>query len=94
MSDSSVDPNVLATLVPIKMLTPEHCRELAAKSELCTFTKGDVIFKQAQKVEKIIYLMSADTWYACYQRVSQISIGFILGHFEEFRDVKNHDSQS
>jgi len=60
MSDSSVDPNVLATLVPIKMLTPEHCRELAAKSELCTFTKGDVIFKQAQKVEKIIYLMSGE----------------------------------
>jgi CRP-like cAMP-binding protein/rhodanese-related sulfurtransferase len=60
MSDSPVDPNVLATLVPIKMLTPEHCRELATKSELCTFSKAEVIFKQGQKVEKIIYLTSGE----------------------------------
>jgi CRP-like cAMP-binding protein len=60
MPDSPVDPNVLATLVPIKMLSPEHCRELATKSELCTFSKGDVIFKQGQKVEKIVYLTSGE----------------------------------
>jgi CRP-like cAMP-binding protein len=60
MPDSTIDPNVLATLVPIKALSPEHCRELASKSELCTFSKGDVIFKQGQKVEKIIYLISGE----------------------------------
>ncbi len=60
MPDSTIDPNVLATLIPIKALSPEHCRELASKSELCTFSKGDVIFKQGQKVEKIIYLISGE----------------------------------
>ena len=60
MTDSTIDPNVLATLVPIKALSPEHCRELASKSELCTFSKGDVIFKQGQRVEKIIYLISGE----------------------------------
>jgi len=60
MSDSNIDPNVLATLVPIKALSHEHCRELAEKSELCTFSKGDVIFKQGQKVQKIIYLWSGE----------------------------------
>ena len=60
MSDSTIDPNVLATLVPIKALSPEHCRELASMSEMCTFSKGDVIFKQGQKVEKIIYLISGE----------------------------------
>ena len=60
MPDSTIDPNVLATLVPIKALSPEHCRELASKSELCTFSKGDVIFKQGQKVDKIIYLISGE----------------------------------
>ncbi len=60
MPDSTIDPNVLATLVPIKALSPEHCRELAGNSELCTFSKGDVIFKQGQKVEKIIYLISGE----------------------------------
>jgi len=60
MPDSTIDPNVLATLVPIKALSPEHCRELAGNSELSTFSKGDVIFKQGQKVEKIIYLISGE----------------------------------
>ncbi len=60
MSDSTVNPNDLATLVPIKALSPEHCRDLASKSELCAFSKGDVIFKQGQKVEKIIYLLSGE----------------------------------
>jgi len=60
MPDSTIDPNVLATLVPIKALSPEHCRELASMSEMCIFSKGDVIFKQGQKVEKIIYLISGE----------------------------------
>jgi len=60
MSDSSIDPNILATLVPIKALNPEQCRELAKQSELSTFAKGDIIFKQGQRVEKIIYLSSGE----------------------------------
>jgi CRP-like cAMP-binding protein len=60
MQDSTIDPNEFATLVPMKALNPDRCRELASQSELCTFAKGDVIFKQGQAVEKIIYLRSGE----------------------------------
>ena len=60
MPDSAIDPNEFATLVPIKALSPEHCRDLAKQSEVCTFAKGEFIFKQGQRVEKIIYLTSGE----------------------------------
>ena len=60
MQNADIAPSLLATLVPIKALGAEHCRELAKQSELCSFTKGEVLFKEDQDMEYIIYVLRGD----------------------------------
>lgn len=54
----SIDPALLADLVPIKSLSPDHCQELAGKSELCKLDKGKYLFKEGDQAERIIYVVS------------------------------------
>lgn len=60
MKNAVVDPAVLVTLVPIKALSHEHIRELANQSQLCTIAQGQLIFKQGDPVESIVYVLSGE----------------------------------
>lgn len=57
---TTIEPVEFATLVPIKALNPDHCRELAEKSEVCKIQKGQLVFKQGGVVSHIIYLLSGE----------------------------------
>ena len=60
MGNAVVDLAEFTTLVPIKALGPDHSRELARQSEVCTFAKGEYIFKQGQAIEHIIYVLKGE----------------------------------
>jgi CRP-like cAMP-binding protein len=60
MQDVSVDIIEFASLVPIKALGMDHCRELLNQSEVSVTEKGGVIFEQGAPVEKILYVMEGD----------------------------------
>jgi len=57
VEQKSIDPLVLLDLVPIKSLSPDHCQELAAKSELCVLPQGKYLFKAGENSDRIIYLL-------------------------------------
>ena len=57
MQDTVIDPMEFASLVPIKALGVDQVRELLNQSEVCSITKGKVIFAQGDTVNKIIYVM-------------------------------------
>jgi CRP-like cAMP-binding protein len=48
----------LSDLVPIKSLSPDHCQELANKSELVKLPQGKYLFKAGDQSERIIYLLT------------------------------------
>lgn len=58
MSNTTVDLDEFATLVPIKALNPDRCRDLAEKSEVCLVSKGTEIFTQGDEVTHIIYVLA------------------------------------
>ena len=58
MSNITVDLDEFATLVPIKALNPDRCRELAEKSEVCLVRKGTEVFAQGEDVTHIIYVLA------------------------------------
>jgi CRP-like cAMP-binding protein/rhodanese-related sulfurtransferase len=60
MENAVVDPGIFATLVPIKALSPEHSCELANQSQLCSIAKGQIIFKQGDAVESIVYVLNGE----------------------------------
>lgn len=60
MSDSTVDLIEFASLVPIKALGMEHCRELLSQSEICSASKGGLIFTQGDDASAIVYVISGD----------------------------------
>lgn len=60
MSDDAVDLIEFATLVPIKALGMEHCRELLNQSKVCVVNRGQLIFSQGDPAESIVYVMSGD----------------------------------
>jgi CRP-like cAMP-binding protein len=60
MDKSDIDLALFGSLVPIKALSPDNCRELAAKSEQCHISKGKSIFKEGEKAEHIIYVVSGE----------------------------------
>jgi len=60
MQQHVIDISEFGTLVPIKALSSEHCRELADKSQPCQFTQGQTIFQQGDRVTEIIYLMAGE----------------------------------
>lgn len=48
---------MLSDLVPIKSLSPDHCQELANKSELCSAGAGKVLFKAGEAASHIVYVL-------------------------------------
>lgn len=60
MSDDTVDLIEFASLVPIKALGMEHCRELLNQSEVVAVSKGQLIFTQGDPAVSIVYVMSGD----------------------------------
>ena len=60
MSDNTVDLIEFASLVPIKALGMEHCRELLSQSEVCEVSKGQLIFTQGEATASIVYVMSGE----------------------------------
>lgn len=51
---------MMVDLVPIKALTPDHCMELASKSEFCKAIKGKNLFEEGQSSEHVIYLLNGE----------------------------------
>lgn len=60
MQNATIDPAEFSTLVPIKALSPEHARELIEKSEVCTYAKGQILFKENDPVDRIIYVLRGE----------------------------------
>ncbi|MCG6971413.1 MAG: cyclic nucleotide-binding domain-containing protein [Gammaproteobacteria bacterium] len=58
VEQKTIDLITLADLVPIKSLSPDHCQELANKSELVKLPQGRYLFKAGDKSEHIIYLLT------------------------------------
>lgn len=47
-------------LVPTKALSPDHCLELADKSEFCKLDKGQKLFTQGEDASRVVYLISGE----------------------------------
>ena len=60
MSDDKIDLIEFASLVPIKALGMEHCRELLNQSEVSQVSRGDLLFIQGDAAQSIVYVMSGD----------------------------------
>lgn len=55
-----MDKNILKTLVPINSLTPENFKELAAKAVIENLPAGTVLFKQGDRDNHSIFLLSGE----------------------------------
>lgn len=53
----SIEPALLADLVPIKALSPDHLQELASKTVLSVAPQGQVLFKSGEQAQRIIYVL-------------------------------------
>ena len=57
MSDKKVDPAILAELIPIKALSPEHCKELATHSRIGKLNAGEFLYKSSDKTKWAVYIL-------------------------------------
>ena len=55
-----MDKNLLKTLVPVNSLTPENFKELAAKAVIENLPVGAVLFKQGDRDNHSIFLLSGE----------------------------------
>ena len=55
-----MDKNLLKTLVPVNSLTPENFKELAAKAVIENLPAGAVLFKQGDRDNHSIFLLSGE----------------------------------
>ncbi|MCR4346585.1 MAG: cyclic nucleotide-binding domain-containing protein [Sulfuricaulis sp.] len=55
-----MDKNTLKTLIPINSLTPENFRELAAEAVIENVTAGSQLFKQGDRDNQSIFLLSGE----------------------------------
>lgn len=60
MSEVNIDLIEFASLVPIKALAMDHCRELLNQSEVCLIASGKTIFTQGEPVQSIVYVMAGE----------------------------------
>ncbi len=70
-----INQEILADLVPIKSLSPDHCQELAAKSELVTLPQGRYLFKAGEKSDRIVYLLKGQVEMQAGNSPAQVIIG-------------------
>ena len=66
---------MLVDLVPIKALTPDHCQELADKSEFCKLDKGKPLFREGEESNRVIYLISGEVELSSSQGSNRIIVG-------------------
>ena len=66
---------MLVDLVPIKALTPDHCQELADKSEFCKLDKGKPLFREGDESNRVIYLISGEVELSSSQGSNRIIVG-------------------
>lgn len=57
VEQKSIDLSLISDLVPIKSLSPDHCQELAKKSELCNVGQGKFLFREGEEAKHIIYVL-------------------------------------
>ena len=60
MQEATIDLIEFSSLVPIKALSMEHCRELLAQSEVSVVARGGVIFEQGGEAKSILYVMAGE----------------------------------
>jgi CRP-like cAMP-binding protein len=60
MQEATVDLIEFSSLVPIKALGMDHCRELLNQSEVNVFSKGSVLYEQGTEVSSILYIMAGE----------------------------------
>jgi CRP-like cAMP-binding protein len=70
-----IDPIILSDLVPIKSLSPDHCQELAKKSELVKLPQGRYLFKAGDQAERIIYLLKGQVTLQNDKGESKVIVG-------------------
>ena len=52
--------SLLLNLVPIKSLSPDHCQELAEKSDLFNADTGKYLFKEGENAEHVYYVIKGN----------------------------------
>ena len=65
----------LSDLVPIKSLSPDHCQELANKSELVKLPAGKYLFKAGDQSERIMYLLAGKVELQTENGESRVVVG-------------------
>ncbi len=55
-----MDSALLADLVPIKALSPDHCQELAEKSEVAELAKGKFLYHKGDESKQIVYVLQGE----------------------------------
>jgi CRP-like cAMP-binding protein len=73
--EKPVDVKILLDLVPIKALSPDHCIELASKSDYFQVGKGTQFFKEGDQSSHVYYLVSGEAELTTSQGARRIIVG-------------------
>ena len=60
MQEANVDLIEFSSLVPIKALAIDHCRELLNQSEVKVAAKGALLYEQGSAANSVVYVMSGE----------------------------------
>ncbi|MEQ1440574.1 cyclic nucleotide-binding domain-containing protein, partial [Fontimonas sp. SYSU GA230001] len=60
MSETTIDPSLFATLIPLNALRLESQRDLARKSSVGTARKGEILFRIGDTATRALYVLSGD----------------------------------
>ena len=56
-AEKKINPALLSDLVPIKALSPDHCQELALKSQVGEIKAGNYLFKTGNEGKRVVYVL-------------------------------------
>lgn len=60
MQEANIDLIEFSSLVPIKALAMDHCRELLNQSEVKVVARGAVLYEQGSAAPSVVYVMSGE----------------------------------
>ena len=60
MRNAAINPAEFGSLVPIKALTPEQILDLLKQSEVCSYSRGQVLFQENDPLDKIVYVIKGE----------------------------------
>ncbi|MDH5327921.1 MAG: cyclic nucleotide-binding domain-containing protein [Gammaproteobacteria bacterium] len=60
MSNKIIDPAIFSDLVPIKALSPDHCKELAAKSRILKSKAGQALYNAEDASRRVFYVIKGE----------------------------------